>query len=204
MKKIYYLLFFLFLLAEESRTQSLCTGVTLHELNIDFSNTDVFNFPTLDEGEIANGIHQTSGTFGFDILEEVVEKQAKKPGLDDLFISFEIWDTFDPYSGVELEANSTLHQITATAMGLEGRMAMGNSLETSSSTGDVRCYSITVDFATHITIKAEDINVLTSGINSPGSAFESGSIVFKGASGTPYGTAQRLFQQSYAWGSSRQ
>lgn len=126
----------------------------------------------------------------FDIWDEANDDCSVPGGADDITFDFQIIHAFDQYNvdGIIDPFAGSTHDITNSSSGLRGTIPMGNSSTNETSTGDVRGYSITVTFASHVTILAGDMTVNTTSINTAGEAHESNSVVFFDEAGIPYGT----------------
>ena len=189
MSRIFTSFILSFFIISTGFAQANCTGFTLSNFDIDFSDP-AFSFPDLGGGDIVNAAtgNRTAGPFSFDILDELTGT-AGPGGADDLMISFEMLPTVDLYGGLVEETTSTTHEIDQSSSGLRGTLALGTSGATDATTGDIRCYKITAQFFSHVQVYAKDFNVLVNSLNTAGVAYESAAIEFLRQDGTPYGSA---------------
>ncbi len=166
--------------------------------DIDFGNTTLFPFAAGDLANASSG-NMMTGPFPFDIFDETTGSTTAAGGVDDLNVSFQIIDTFDPYGGTIGDASigttQDVQQSTGTqntnSNGLIGTTPMDNVATTNkeTTTGDVRGYCIEIDFASHLKIEAGDLTLLLNSVNTAGEAFESSSVVFNDINDVPFGSA---------------
>jgi len=157
--------------------------------NVAFSQCMV-NFGSLGSGIIVeNGGTQTA-TISYNIWDETTGA-CGSGGINDMTVTFQTINTFDTYGGTAVHTtNGTNYKIEYTSSGFRGTLPHGNIAATRSSPGDVRCYKISVDFASHISnIVASDFEVDLTSVNTGGTAFESMALIFKDRSDIPYGSA---------------
>ena len=187
----------------------LHTSIFLYsQCSVDFGSTaGTFTFATVSGTDIVNGgasgANATS-TQNFDIWNEAstpLDCNASG-GTNDITFDFEILHAFDVYGVdgiIDTYAGST-HEITQSSSGLKGKIPLGSSTAAETSAGDVRGYKITVTFANHINITADEITVNTASVNTGGKVFESAAVIFLDNTGTAYGTA--TYEGYYGNGSS--
>ena len=171
-----------------------CVDTTV--CSIDFGKQSSLTFDTLMGGNIAESsslINSIPGPQSFDLYDEINELCQVAGGLDDVTFTFQTINTVDLNDlGLIDTLSGTEHFLIQTADGIVGNIPFGTSADSESSTGDSRGYSITVEFASHIGIVADQITVVLSGMNSAGSVFESARLTFLGNGLNPYGTSSYL------------
>lgn len=160
------------------------------QCNLDFgSSVGQFIF----SGDIVNGASSGANvlTSSFNIWDESIMDCSTPGGGDDITFDFEIINAFDQYNvnGIIDQYAGITHDIIQSPSGFQGSIPLGNSGTNETSSGDVRGYQITVKFTSGVIIEAQNIEVLTNSVNTAGSAFESGSVVFLDETFNPYGTA---------------
>ena len=178
------------------------------QCDLDFGSTSgTFAFSTVSGSDIVNGANSganATSTQSFNVWDEAATPiDCSLPGVsNDLTFDFEIIHAFDVYGvdGIIDQYAGSTHDIIQSTSGLRGSIPMGNSGANETSTGDVRGYKITVNFANYLAINASDVTVNLTSVNSAGRGFESSSIVFLNDSGVPYGTA--TYEGYYGNGSS--
>ncbi len=167
------------------------------QCDLDFGSGAVplqFTFATQSGSDIVNGASSgsfESSTQSFDIFDETTNNCTTTGGLDDITFQFEMIHAFDHYSPdsiIDAYAGST-HDVTQTSSGLRGVIPLGNSGTNETSPGDVRGYKITVTFANHVNILAQDFSVNLTSVNTAGTAHESCALIFLDETNSPYGTA---------------
>lgn len=163
--------------------------------SLDFSSSGPFAFGDVGSGDIVNaatsGADLTSSQ-SFDIFSGTSAELITlgNDGINDLTFDFAILTGLDVYgAGVIVPLKGVTEDIQQSSSGLRGSVPFNVSGTNNSSTGDVAGYQIKVSFADHLTIHAEDINVLLNSVNTAGEVFESSSVVFNDASGNPFGSA---------------
>ena len=173
----------------------LCYGTVTAQCDLDFGSTAAtFAFAKVNTTDIVNG--SSSGANGtstqsFDVFDEATGNCAAPGGLDDITFEFALVHTFDQYGMdgiIDAYAGST-HDVTQSTSGLRGSIPLGKSSANETSTGDVRGYRITVTFANHVHVTAQDLLVELNSVNTTGVAHESSAVVFLDETGAPYGTA---------------
>lgn len=126
----------------------------------------------------------------FDVYDEANEICQYAGGMDDLTLTFEIINTVDQNGNGIIDQFAGMNQhITRSVDGLMGQIPFAQSASDETSSGDVRGYSMRVDFANHIEIVAGQLTVNLQGVNSPGAAFESARLQFFGVDGLALGNA---------------
>ena len=131
-------------------------------------------------------------TTSHDLWNEVTNDCSVVGGVDDITI-IQTLNTipYDVYGGSALigEASDKMN-ITQNTAGLSGTNTQGSLASSRSSTGDVRSYTIEVNFAPHVYVEAQDLAVQLASVNSAGKVFESASLIFKNDANAPaaYGT----------------
>ncbi|MEM9258578.1 MAG: T9SS type A sorting domain-containing protein [Bacteroidota bacterium] len=126
-------------------------------------------------------------TQSFDIYDEDNEDCSSTGGLDDIIISTQLLSTTDINgNGIIDLLGGSEHHIFQESDGLSGSIPMGRNADSESSSGDVRGYEIKVVFASHIGIRASQITANLSGLNDPGSAFETAELQFLDLDLLPY------------------
>ncbi|MDF1698608.1 MAG: T9SS type A sorting domain-containing protein [Saprospiraceae bacterium] len=127
--------------------------------------------------------------YSFDVYDEMNELCQLKGGLDDITLTLELLNTIDVYgNGLIDTLSGNGHYLKQGLNGLEAEVPLGVDSNSETSSGDVRGYSIRVDFADHLEILAHQLTVDASGLNSAGMAFESARILFYDVNGIPFGS----------------
>jgi hypothetical protein len=159
------------------------------ENNIGNSQCNI-NFGNLGSGLIVESGGLQNTTLSYNLWDETTGMCNSAGGVADMTVNFEIIETFDAYGGTPVHTtNGTNYRVEYSSTGFRGTLPHGNIAATRSSPGDVRCYKITVDFASHVNnITAGDFEVDLTSVNTGGTAFESSAIAFKDRSGVPYGS----------------
>lgn len=178
---------------------SLFSFMNIHaQCSLEFgSAAGTFTFAYASGSDIVNGASggaNSTSSQSFDIWNETTAPIdcSAGGGANDITFDFQMVHAFDantPGDGIIDAFAGGTHDIIQSTSGLRGTTPLGNSGTNETSTGDVRGYQITVSFANHININADEIVVNTTSVNTKGTAFESCAIVFLDDSGNPYGTA---------------
>ncbi len=162
----------------------ICTG----PIDITFGSDDGF----FDIASTTDPIIEVEGVadamMDFDIVDETATTGAGvlagPGGASDIFFNFAILPTFDPYGGVAVPSTSVQYEVYQSTSGIAGQI-----VGASASTGDVRCYQVTVTLASHLKVEAQDFTALLNSVNTAGELYESASIVYLDANGMPFGSA---------------
>ena len=168
------------------------------QCNLDFGTGKGFTFSKVNSTDIVNGSSSganATSSQSFDIWDETTGSCSTPGGVDDVTIDFEIFSTVDQYNPgdiIDLWAGGS-HEITQSSSGLRGFIPLGSAAAAETTSGDVRCYSITVTFAPHVDITADEIIVNMNSVNTVGAVFETASLVFLDAlsapANSPFGSA---------------
>lgn len=168
---------------------------------VDCADSDIcsVNFGTIDgrldfnlntNGNLVDGSSMANAgevTQSFDIYDENNEDCSSIGGLDDIIISTQLLRTTDINgNGIIDLLGGSEHHIFQDTDGLSGSIPMGRNADSESSSGDVRGYEIKVVFAAHIGIRASQITANLTGLNDPGSAFETAELQFLNLDLLPY------------------
>ena len=189
MKKINFIktiigCFVLFFIGQTANAQ--CT------INFENDGDVLFGDIMPNSGDIVNFDAPMLDAGCFNVLDEnlCTCPLAGGGGADDVCLSFEIEPIIDIYGGITTPYDGGVAlQITHETTGIRGTIPMGDAGARDVSTGDVICYSVTVDFADHLIQRACDVRVNTTSINTFGEGYESTSITFLDAGDVPYGVA---------------
>jgi len=160
------------------------------QCNLDFGTGGAFSFTKVNATDIINGDMAGANAISsqsFDIWDEDNGDCSVPGGLDDITFDFEILGTKDMYTpGDILDPWGGVGQnVIQAASGLKGYISLGKNGDDRTTAGDVRCTKITVTFAPHVEVNANDLTVNMSGTNATATAFESGSIYFLDAASSP-------------------
>ncbi len=171
-----------------------CVDTTV--CSIDFGKQSSLTFDTLIGGYIAESssiLNSLPAPQSFDLYDEINELCQVAGGLDDVTFTFQTINTIDQNGlGLIDTLSGVEHHLIQTMDGIVGNIPFGTSADSESSTGDSRGYSITVEFADHIGIMADQITVALSGMNSAGTTFESARLSFLDNGLNPYGTSSYI------------
>ena len=173
----------------ECTTTPDCENTTI--CSVDFGTTaGQLAFATNTNGNINDAISLANSeevVQSFDVYDENNEDCTQPGGMNDLTIKTLLFNTDDLNDNgiIDMLAGNN-HQIDQLADGLTGSLPFGAGPQSETSAGDVRGYQITVEFASHIGIRAENLTVNLSGLNSPGIVFESASLSFLDPGYVPY------------------
>ncbi len=127
----------------------------------------------------------------FDLFDEITMDCALPGGNPDVEIIYNLISTIDINGNGIIDSIAGMkHRIIQDSCGIRGFIPFNVDADSESSPGDVRGYSITVNFADHVGIIADQITVHLNELNGANSIFESASIVFFDAYRNPYGTAE--------------
>ncbi|MEM9834992.1 MAG: T9SS type A sorting domain-containing protein [Bacteroidota bacterium] len=170
-------------LADDSDCATAVTCADAPLCSINFSaNANRLTLPTNANNHINDGSSSDEAdqiTHQFDVYDEINEDCTQAGGLTDISVATRLINTYDAGDNSFIDPlGGSLHRIVQDANGLTGRIPLGADADSESSAGDIRGYEITVEFADHIGVRANQIEVLLNGINSPGAAFESASLTF--------------------------
>ncbi len=156
------------------------------------SNDNRISFALNENGSIVDGASLNNSLpiqYNFDVYDEVNELCQLQGGLDDITLTLEILNTSDVYGNGLIDTLAGAgHNLKQGLDGLEAEIPLGVNSNSETSSGDVRGYSIRVDFANHLEILAHQLTVDATGLNSEGEAFESARIIFYDESGNPFGS----------------
>lgn len=163
-------------------------GQCTNDCQIDLGSSDPY---VSFSGDITNDVTGNEMTSqSVDILDGSTTCGLATDGSNDFTFNFTTEEYFDVYGGntIATGAGSSTRDIKQSSSGLSGNNVAGtNSSTTNTSTGDVSCYSIEVIYA--IAQQAQDVDIELSSINTKGESFESSSVIFYDATGSPYGSA---------------
>ncbi|MEM1357742.1 MAG: T9SS type A sorting domain-containing protein, partial [Bacteroidota bacterium] len=162
--------------------------------SVDFGTTaGRLDFNLNANGNLVDGTSTATAneiTQSFDVYDEDNEDCSSTGGLDDIIISTQLLSTTDINgNGIIDLLGGSEHYIFQESDGLAASIPMGRNADSESSSGDVRGYEIKVVFASHIGIRANQITANLSGVNDPGSAFETAELQFLGLDLLPYSTS---------------
>ncbi len=178
---------------------SMLSNFTLAQCDVRFGSADGrFLFTDVETGEsglqtvTAGNTEVLTLTTSHDLWNELINDCSVLGGVEDVTI-IQTLNTvpYDVYGGAALVGDaSDKMNITQNSAGLSGTNTQGSLSSSRSSTGDVKSYTIEVNFASHVYIEAQDLIVKLGSVNTAGKAFESSSIIFKNDVAAPaeYGT----------------
>lgn len=153
-------------------------------------STNRISFDTNASNNIvdANNL-STSVSFdqSFDVYDELNKSCVTSGGADDIVFDFQMLNTSDiNENGIVDEFAGVGHNLKQGANGIEASIPFNIDGDSESSAGDIRGYSIEVTFASHLAVKANQLTVHLDGVNSAGTVFESGVLVFQDENGNDY------------------
>ncbi len=180
-------------IVDYDRDCNINCGTAGNSCNRSFSsNSADFDFNNVMHSFVAVATTASNSNISqsFDIYDELNFNCGSSGGQDDVEVSVCLANTIDPYGNgiIDILGGMEFATIQSTS-GLFTSIPLGTSSASESSSGDTRCYKVEVDYASHITVRAWQLDVLVDGVNTTGSVYESAAISFWDSNDNPFGTA---------------